>query len=333
MADNKNQKRYRGYRLDGEAFASEPGRQPWFWKTLGISLLLTVLILAIAVLVFLHRTNKNTSYIDNMNASNTMEKLLDGHKNVTITCSYSHLAEGDDYTTLRQVRKDKKGNYYSYFKKEGSDDDYKEVISNKKLYRYNGTYTTFYGLIGDDYEKECVAAIEGSAYSGNTKDKVRNEKESGNVITVQTTYEVQSGDDYETTYGFSVGDTIEKTITMDKDTGIVTAEEEKNGEEVFFIYKVEFDTDNRKPQFFKTLQKETQMRTCTVYSNYDGESNKEYTYKVPFDVYFTVLDHDGMAIYRDKLGTEKFTSYQMEVQNPETDLTLYVKAEKDSSGS
>ena len=53
------------------------------------------------------------------------------------TSSYSHLAEGSDYTTTRQIKKDKKGNYFSYFKKEGSDDDYKEVISNKELYRYN----------------------------------------------------------------------------------------------------------------------------------------------------------------------------------------------------
>ena len=84
---------------------------------------------------------------------NTVEALLKEHKLVTITASYSHLAEGSDYTTTRQIKKDKKGNYFSYFKKEGSDDDYKEVISNKELYRYNGKYTQYFGLVGNDTRK------------------------------------------------------------------------------------------------------------------------------------------------------------------------------------
>lgn len=103
--------------------------------------------------------------MEEINSANTVEALLKEHKLVTITASYSHLAEGSDYTTTRQIKKDKKGNYFSYFKKEGSDDDYKEVISNKELYRYNGKYTQYFGLVGNDYEEECVKAIEDSNFS------------------------------------------------------------------------------------------------------------------------------------------------------------------------
>lgn len=68
----------------------------------------------------LHKTHKNAKHMEEINAANNIEALLKDHKNVTITTSYSHLAEGSDYTTTRQVRKDKKGNYFSYFKKEGN---------------------------------------------------------------------------------------------------------------------------------------------------------------------------------------------------------------------
>ena len=43
--------------------------------------------------------------MEEINAANNIEALLKDHKNVTITTSYSHLAEGSDYTTTRQVRK------------------------------------------------------------------------------------------------------------------------------------------------------------------------------------------------------------------------------------
>ena len=116
-------------------------------------------------------------------AANNIEALLKDHKNVTITTSYSLLAEGSDYTPTRQERKDKKGNYFSYFKKEGTDADYKEVIANKELYRYNDKYVQYYGLIGDDYELECVKSIEDSDFQGDTKDQLQNEKERDYTIT------------------------------------------------------------------------------------------------------------------------------------------------------
>ena len=170
------------------------------------------------------------------------------------------MAEGSDYTTTRQIKKDKKGNYFSYFKKEGSDDDYKEVISNKELYRYNGKYTQYFGLVGNDYEKECVKAIEDSIFQGDMKDQIQNEKERDSTITLQLTTKVQSGDDYDTEYGFSAGDTIEKTIIIDKKTQLITSVEEKCGDEVFYGYTVEFDGEEKIPQFYKDLKKEKEKR-------------------------------------------------------------------------
>ena len=326
MSDTTNGKRYKGYELEQNSSYRRNQDRPWFWKVLGISLLLTVIILAGAVFGLLHRTHKNAKHMEEINSANTIDALLKNHENVTITASYSHLAEGSDYTTTRQVRKDKKGNYFSYFKKEGSDDDYKEVISNKELYRYNGKYTQYFGLVSNDYEEECVKGIEDAVFQGDTKDSIQNEKERDNTITLQLTTTVQSGDDYDTTYGFAAGDKIEKTIIIDKKTQIITSVEEKCGDEVFYGYTVEFDGEKKIPQFYKDLKKEKEKRTCTVYSSYDGEKSKKYTFKIPIDLYFTVLDHDGYKVYEDKSGTKEFTHYQMEVQNPDTNLSLYIKA-------
>lgn len=323
MADTTNAQKYKGYDLDSNSSHRRRRNQPWFWKVLGISLLLTIIILAGVVFGVLHKTHKNAKHMEEINAANNIEALLKDHKNVTITTSYSHLAEGSDYTTTRQVRKDKKGNYFSYFKKEGIDADYKEVIANKELYRYNDKYVQYYGLIGDDYEQECVKSIEDSVFQGDTKDQLQNEKERDNTITLQLTTKVQASDEYATTYGFSVGDTIEKTITMDKKTQIITSVEEKCGDEVFYGYNVEFDGQKKVPVFYQKLEKE--KRVCTVYSDYNGENNQEYTYNIPVDVYFTVLDHEGYKVYEDENGNKEFTEYQMQIQNPETDLSLYVK--------
>ena len=59
------------------------------------------------------------------------------------------------------------------------------------------------------------------------KDQIQNEKERDSTITLQLTTKVQSGDDYDTEYGFSAGDTIEKTIIIDKKTQLITSVEEK----------------------------------------------------------------------------------------------------------
>ena len=83
----------------------------------------------------------------------------------------------------------------------------------------------------------------------------------------------------------------------------------------------------RKDSTVLYLKKEKEKRVCTVYSDYDGEKNQEYTFNLPIDLYFTVLDHDGYKVYEDEDGTKEFTHYQMEVQNPDSDLSLYIKAE------
>lgn len=325
MSDTTNTKKYKGYELDKTSSHRRNQNRPWFWKVLGISLLLTAFIITAIIFGLLHRTHKNAKHMEEINAANTIDALLKGHENVTITTSYSHLAEGDAYTTTRQVRKDKKDNYFSYFKKEGTDDDYKEVISNKELYRNNGKYSQYFGLVANDYEEVCVKDIENAVFQGDTKDSIQNEKERDNTITLQLTASVQSGDEYDTTYGFAAGDKIEKTIIIDKKTQIITSVEEKCGDEVFYSYNVEFDGEKKIPQFYKDLKKEKETRVCKVYSSYDGEDNKKYTFKIPIDLYFNVLDHDGYKVYEDKDGTKEFTHYQMEVQNPDTDLSLYIK--------
>ncbi|MFR3343343.1 MAG: hypothetical protein ACLTS6_04255 [Anaerobutyricum sp.] len=86
-------------------------------------------------------------------------------------------------------------------------------------------------------------------------------------------------------------------------------------------------TEERFRQFYQEFKEGKRKRVCTVYSDYDGEKNQEYTFNLPIDLYFTVLDHDGYKVYEDEDGTKEFTHYQMEVQNPDSDLSLYIKAE------
>lgn len=46
MADTTNAQKYKGYDLDRNSSHRRRKNQPWFWKVLGISLLLTIIILA-----------------------------------------------------------------------------------------------------------------------------------------------------------------------------------------------------------------------------------------------------------------------------------------------
>lgn len=109
MSDTTNTRKYKGYELDQTTSHRRNQNRPWFWKVLGISLLLTVLILAGVVFGLLHRTHKNAKHMEEINSANTVEALLKEHKLVTITASYSHLAEGSDYTTTARLRKIKRG--------------------------------------------------------------------------------------------------------------------------------------------------------------------------------------------------------------------------------
>ena len=316
-------KRYQGYDLE-QTLQKRPQR-PWFWKILGISLLLTAVIILAVWGFFFHSNQKKTSYISEINNSNTMEALLDGHDNVLITVNYSHFTNEDNYKTTRFVKKSNDGEYYSYYKTDGMEEDYRELIRDKQLYRYDGNFVYYYGLLGDDYENVCVSQIEGEVFQASDAVKIANEQESGDFLKIETTYEVSEGDAYASRYGFNAGDEIKQTLTVDKASMIVlTAVESCNGEE-FYSYTVEFDGENKNPEFYQNIKDEAADRECKVYFDYEGNDEKTYTFDFPQGVYFNVLSHDGYTVYSDEDCENEFTEYQMQVQNPDTDLTLYVK--------
>ena len=62
--------------------------------------------------------------------------------------------------------------------------------------------------------------------------------------------------------------------------------------------------------------------------DYGTEDSKLYTFDVPYDVYFTVLDQEGYQCYTDAECTKEFSEYQVQVQNPERSVILYLKKEK-----
>ena len=62
MSDTTNTRKYKGYELDQTTSHRRNQNRPWFWKVLGISLLLTVLILAGVVFGVLHKTHKNAKH-------------------------------------------------------------------------------------------------------------------------------------------------------------------------------------------------------------------------------------------------------------------------------
>ena len=68
MSDTTNTRKYKGYELDQTTSHRRNQNRPWFWKVLGISLLLTVLILAGVVFGLLHRTHKNAKHMEEINS-------------------------------------------------------------------------------------------------------------------------------------------------------------------------------------------------------------------------------------------------------------------------
>lgn len=316
-------KRYQGYDLDKTL--QKRSKRPWFWKILGISLLLTAVVILAVCGFFFQSNQRRSSYISEINDANTMDNLLSSHENVLITVNYSHLANEEDYKTTRFVRKTGNGDYYSYYKTDGMEEDYREVIRGKQLYRYDGNFVYYYGLLGDDYENVCVSQIEGEVFQTGDSVRITDEQESGDFLKVTATYTVAEGDEYATRYGFNVGDQIEQTLTLDKETMVVlTAVETCNGEE-FYSYTVEFDGSNKNPEFYQNIKDQETDRECTVYYDYQGDNEETYTFNIPRGVYFNLLEHDGYTVYSDEDCDQEFTEYQMQVQNPETDITLYVK--------
>ncbi len=324
----KPTKKYQGYDVDRNVMVRKRRRKPWFWKILGISLVITAIILVAVSIGLLHHNEVNVKAIEEINEANNLEALLKDHKNVTITRFCSHLKEGQGYTTTRQVRKLESGEYFSYLKKEDSDDDYKEVINEGELYRNKEGFSYYYGLIGDDYKTQGIGSIEEDIYQGDSSDTIDNSKEREKTTTIKLIHEIKEGDDYSTLYGFEAGKEVEKVLTLDNETKIVTSEEERVDDEVFYSYSVEFDTKDKMPKFFSAIQKKKNKREVTVYSDYNGENGKKYSFKFPKDVYFMMFEHKGYKIYLDEDAKTEFSEFQIQTQNPESDLTLYVKPEE-----
>lgn len=320
-------KRYQGYDVEKISSRTHKANRPWFWKVLGISLLLSIIIISAACTYLIIGDRKKTDYLTGMNEDNTMTALLEGHKNVTITESYSHLTDEKDYILTRLVSKTKSGDYYSYLKKEQGEDVIKEVIRKRKIYRYDETYPRFVALLGDNYEKICVPEIEGCVYQNNGRESIEDEKDKGTLINIKAVCNVQDGDEYSTLYGFDAGSKIEKNIVMDKDTGIVTSETEKCGEVEFYSYSVEYDGETKIPRFYESIEDTKDSRECMVYMDYGTEASKVYTYDVPYDVYFTVMDQEGYKCYTDEECTKEFSEYQIQIENPEGPVILYLKKE------
>ena len=313
---------YRGYDLDKKAAKKMERDKPWFWKVLLISLLLTGIVIGVACATLFHRDQMNTEAIQAVNSANIIEDMMHLHKNITITENYSHLVDGTDYTTTRQIRA-KNGNIFSYYKLDGTMEDYKEVIADQCLYRYDEKAAKYYALLGDDY-MGLLVGLRHILYQCEINDTVENNKNHGNVTTMRLLYNVKDGDSYSTTYGFPAGSQIVKNITMESDTKFITNVEEKCGDEVFYSYTVEFDGKKITPQFYSRIMKTEDTRTCTVYSWVGDDNGKAYKFRVPYEVYFTVLERDGYKICLDEEGEEEFTDLRLATQNVEAPMTLYV---------
>lgn len=325
----RKKKRYQGYDVENITSRRYKKSKPWFWKVLFISLILTAIIVVAACTYFINGDRKKTDYLAGMNEANNMQALLEGHKNVSITESFSHLVDDKDYTLTRIVTKTKSGEYYSYLKKIQDEDTNKEVIRNKVMYRYDESFPRYVALVGDNYEKICVPEIEGCVFQNDGNETIEDEKDKGELVNIKASVVVQEGDEYNTIYGFDPGTKIDKTIVMDKESGIVTSETEKSGDEEFYSYLVEHDGETKVPYFYKKIKEKTDTRECTVYVD-DGTGEwKEYNFDVPTDVYFTVLEQEGYRCYTDEDCTKEFSEYQISVQNPESSVTLYLKKVSD----
>ena len=317
-------KRYQGYDVNKVMVQNSRQKKPWFWKVLGISLLLTLLIIGITAGIAMRRRKQQTNYLSKINESNSVDILLDGHSNITVSKTYKGLKDMDDYTTTRFLKKSEKGTLFSYLKTEGLEEDYKEVLSGEKLYRYDGNYTYYYGLVGDDYD-HLREDIESEILQLEGSESVEEQTESTDIMRVTLNYEVQAGDPYTKLYGFETGTTIKKVLTIDIENLIVTSDAESVNDEEIYVYTVTFDGENKNPKFFRSLKGAQDTRVCTVYYDFGGGDEKKYEFKVPVDVYFDLLSHDDYTTYMEEECLIEFSKSQMQLQNPQTDLTLYMK--------
>ena len=322
VSANRTDQLYQGYDLDRKAAKNLERNKPWFWKVLLISLLLTFIAVGVACASLFHRDQMNTEAIQAVNAANTIDDMLLNHRVMTIVENYSHLVDGTDYKTTRQIRPEN-GDIFAYYKVEGTMEDYKEVVAGKALYRYDEKAVKYYALIGDDYFN-LLAKLRQQIYQCELKDTVDTTKDRGDVTTMRLLYNVKEGDEYSKRYGFPAGSQIIKNITMESKTKYITSVEEKCGDEVFYSYTVEFDGKKITPKFYSTVKKTEDTRTCTVYSWVDDDDGKSYKYRVPYEVYFTVEDRPGYKVCLDEEGEDEFTELSLATQNVEAPISLYI---------
>ncbi len=318
-------KRYQGYDVKKTVSKQKSRKKPWFWKVLGISLLITLVIILITCAVALRRKKSQTDYLSKINGSNSLELLLEDHSNVTITQSYTGLKDENDYKETRFLRETIDGeSIFSYLKTEGLDVDYKEVLTGERLFRYDGSFTYFYGFVNDDYDT-FFADVTADILQLDGSETVVEQTESTDRIKVTLTYNVQAGDKYTELYGFETGTEVQKVLVIDKDTLIVLSDIETVDGEDCYSYAVTFDGENKVPKFYREAKAKETNREITVYYDYQGDNEEKYSYTIPVDTYFTLLDHEGYTVYMDEDCLTEFTNSQMQIQNPYSDLTLYMK--------
>lgn len=316
-------RRYQGYDVDKLAKKHSKKKKGWFWKVLLISLILSIIIIVAACIVLLYKNRQKTDYLADVNHSNTLDALLENQTNVQITSTYTRTKDGNDYTAVRLIKTQEDGNYYSYYKTDGLENDYKEVMADEEVYRNDGSYTYYYGIIGSEYSN-LMEKMEDELFKLSDDEKMESQTEKGNLILIQSSYEVQAGDKYTEIFDFDPGDTIVRNITMDKETMRVTSDIESFEDEEFYTYTVDFDVEDKTPKFYTAVGKAKTSRKCMVYFDYGGNDEKLYTFDVPCDVYFTLFDHEEYTVYMDPDKEREFTEFEMQSQNPESLLTLYM---------
>ncbi len=329
---SNTRRRYKGYDVQEVAKKHPQKEGNWFWKTLVISVVISIFILIAIVVAFYLYSKKQTDYISRINESNSLETLLDGETNLQVTQTYSNTADGNDYTAIRQVRLDDDGEYFSYYKTEGLVTDIKEVIADNEVYQSDGSYTYYYAMVGDDYDDK-LQEISDDIFSVYDDEKIEEQTESSDTVTIVTNYSVQSGDKYTQIFGCSAGDTIKREIIMDKETSKVTAVKETYNDELIYTYSLEQSVENKTPKFYQAVQKAKTTRKCSVYYDYGGDGETSYSYDVPEDVYFTLLDHDGYTVYMDTDEQKEFGEYEMQTQSLTNVLTLYMVKDSDSDST
>ena len=76
---NKEQQtgeQYTGYVLDQDAVMEGEAKKPWFWKILGISLLLTLAVVAGACFFFFHQKQENSRAIEEINEATSFDNYM-----------------------------------------------------------------------------------------------------------------------------------------------------------------------------------------------------------------------------------------------------------------